>query len=45
MNEEGLDEMEIVGSADVEALYPSLDIDFTIDKVCEMLHDSTVTIE
>ncbi len=45
VNEEGLDEMDIIGSADVEALYPSLDIDFTIDKVCELLHDSTVTIE
>ena len=38
VNEEGLDEMDIIGSADVEALYPSLDIDFTIDKVCELLH-------
>ena len=25
----------VIGSADVKALYPSLDIDFTIDKVCE----------
>ena len=24
----------IIGSTDVVALYPSLDIDFTIDKVC-----------
>ena len=45
VNEQGLDEMDIIGSMDVEALYPSLDINFTIDKVCELLHESTVTIE
>ena len=43
--EGGLDENDIVGSADIEALYPSLDIDFTIDKVCEVFEDSTVSIE
>ena len=35
----------IVGSADVKALYPSLDIDFTVDKVCELFRDSKVEVE
>ena len=35
----------IVGSADVKALYPSLDIDFTIDKVCEMFQESSVKVD
>ena len=43
--EGGLDENDIVGSADIEALYPNLDIDFTIDKVCEVFEDSTVSVE
>ena len=30
---------------DVEALYPSLDVDFTIEKVCEMLYESKVKYE
>ena len=45
INEQGLDETDIIGSMDVEALYPSLDINFTIDKVCELMHESNVTIE
>ena len=46
LNEDGeIDEMDIIGSMDVEALYPSLDIDFTVDKVCEMLYNSKVTFE
>ena len=35
----------IVGSADVKALYPSLDISFTIDIVCEEFRNSIVTIK
>ena len=30
---------------DVEALYPSLDIDFTVEKVCEVLYESAVKFE
>ena len=30
---------------DVEALYPSLDIDFTVEKVCELLYESSVKFE
>ena len=45
LNEEGLDSDDIIGSMDVEALYPSLDIDFTVDKVCELLYESTVEYE
>ena len=44
VNREGLDDRDIVGSADVEALYPSLDIEFTVDKVCEMVRESKVTL-
>ena len=29
----------------MKALYPSLDIDFTIDKVCDIFFDSDVTLE
>lgn len=35
----------IIGSIDVVALYPSLNIDFTIDKVCEVSYDSNVKIK
>ena len=45
VNAEGIDNTFIVGSMDVEALYPSLDIVFTVEKVCEVLHDSKVNIE
>ena len=45
LNHEGIDDLDIVGSMDVEALYPSLDIDFTIEKVCEVLYESTVKYE
>ena len=45
LNESRIDNMDIVGSMDVEALYPSLDIDFTIEKVCQLLLDSMVDIE
>ncbi len=33
MNDEGIGDGYMIGSFDVEALYPSLDIDFTVDKV------------
>ena len=29
----------------MEALYPSLDIEFTINKVCELFYESTVSVE
>ncbi|KAL9979769.1 hypothetical protein ACROYT_G017480 [Oculina patagonica] len=32
----------VVGSADVKALYPSLDIDLTIEKVCDIFFESDV---
>ena len=34
----------IIGSTDVIALYPSLDIEFTIDKVCEVFYESKISI-
>ena len=33
-----------MGSADVKALYPSLDIDFTVEKVCEVFDNSDTTV-
>ena len=45
MNDEGIGVDDIIGSADVEALYPSLDVQFTVDKVCELFHNSTMDIE
>ena len=35
----------VIGSADVKASYPSLDIDFTIEKVCETFASSTIYVE
>ena len=35
----------VIGSADVKALYPNLDIDFTIEKVCETFANSTFSLE
>ena len=35
----------VVGSADVKALYPSLDMDFTIEKVCDVFFESDIQIE
>ena len=35
----------IILSTDVKALYPSLDIDFTADIVCEMFAESNIAAE
>ena len=35
----------IIGSTDVKALYPSLDIDFTVAKVCEVIFESSLSFE
>ena len=35
----------IIGSTDVKALYPSLDIPFTIDRVCEVIYNSDIKFE
>ena len=35
----------VVGSTDVKALYPSLDIPFTVDKVCEVIQESDIQFE
>ena len=45
LNGDGLDDDDVIGSMDVEALYPSLDIDFTVDKVCEVIYGSSVRYE
>ena len=33
-----------IGSTDVVALYPSLDIEFTIDKVCKIFFESIISV-
>ena len=35
----------VVGSLDVKALYPSLELDFAIDIVCEEFYKSGITIQ
>ena len=45
VNELKLKDNVIVGSADVKSLYPSLDIEFTVEKACELLEESEVRIE
>ena len=35
----------IVGSTDVVALYPSLDIPFTVDRVCDVIYESNLKFE
>lgn len=37
-------EDNVVGSANVRELYSSLDIAFTVEKVCEVFHTSSVQI-
>ena len=44
VNSEGLGDKVIIGSTDVKALYPSLDIAFTIKTVCEVFETSDVII-
>ena len=43
--ETGEERKVVVGSADVKALYPSLDIDFTVKIVSEMFEKSAITID
>lgn len=35
----------MVGSADVKALYPSLDVEFTVDKMCDVFDTSGINVE
>ena len=44
VNSEGIGKDTIIGSTDVKALYPSLDIDFTISTICEFFEASDVVI-
>ena len=39
VNNQGIGKKTIIGSTDVKALYPSLDIPFTIEKVGEVFHE------
>ena len=34
----------VIGSTDVVTLYPSLDIEFTIDKVCKIFFESNISV-
>ena len=42
LNDDHITEDIIVGSAEVKALYPSLDVDFTVEKVCEVFYNSEI---
>eukprot|EP00794_Sanderia_malayensis_P013423 gene13423-14802_t len=44
VNAEGLGDRVVIGSTDVKALYSSLDIEFTIQVVCEIFGTSDVNI-
>ena len=44
LNDSHVTEDIVVGSADVKALYPSLDISFTVEMVCEVFHTSGVKV-
>ena len=44
VNADGLDDKIIIGSTDVKALYPSLDIEFTIQVVCGVFRNSNISI-
>ena len=44
MNSVQVDNDLVVGSADVKALYPSLDMDLTIEKVCDVFFESDIQI-
>lgn len=45
LNDDHITKDIIIGSADVKTLYPSLDVDFTVEKVCEMFYNSEIHIE
>ena len=46
VNESGsVQENSVIGSMDVKALYPSLQLDFTIDIVCQEFYNSNVKIK
>jgi hypothetical protein len=45
LNDDHISEDIIIDSADVKALYPSLDVDFTVEKVCEVFYNSETHIE
>ena len=44
-NSKGIEEKVSIGSADVKALYPSIDIEFAVEKVGEMMEKSPLSIE
>ena len=45
LNQEGIGPKFILGSTDVKAMYPSLDIDYTTEKVCEVFEQSEIEIK
>ena len=44
VNSNNITEEVIIGSADVKALYPSLEIPFTVEKACEVFYTSDVQV-
>jgi len=45
VNSEPKMEEMVVGSADVKALSPNLDIDFTVEKVCDVFYNSEIKVQ
>ena len=44
VNDSHITEDIIIGSADIKALYTSLDMPFTVEKVCEVFYTSAVRV-
>ena len=44
-NSRGISENMVLGSLDVKALYPSLDIPDTVEVVCQMFEESNITFD
>ena len=45
VNNQPHDSDVVIGSADVKALYPSLDLKFVIEVVCQEFHESNVKVD
>ena len=44
VNQDQKNDSLVIGSTDVVALYPNLDIEFTIDKVCKIFFESNISV-
>ena len=44
VNQDQENDSLVIGSTDVVALYPNLDMEFTIDKVCKIFFESNISV-